>query len=386
MRTKGLLLVMSMISTVVKGAQIAPEVKMAAVVVTDSNVPERSAPLISFQPIHQAVLAAHDETAVTPSEEKDVKVAISDEKHGKSAMRVINVKPGHRRTRSAPPRDLVRRKLSPIKEEDAAEMLLQNYFEKPDITKRFYQLVCGNELVALRGFLNLQSRATIDFLVGNLYGVDDASILHCAIRSVDCQADEKNAVITYLITEVGVNFCAQDSRLRMPLHTAVLEDRLGMVGVLIKAIKDQKDSQVNYLDAQDKDGKTPLHLAVFGGYADIVKELIAGGAWVDAQDKDGKTPLHYAVSGGYHAISDFLVTNNANVNLIDKVGDTPLHAAARIADGVVITYLLAGNAKVAVKNNRGETPFDIAVYTGMSRAILELLRPSCCGDGCCCVQ
>jgi ankyrin repeat protein len=39
-----------------------------------------------------------------------------------------------------------------------------------------------------------------------------------------------------------------------------------------------------------------LHLAAASGRSKIVKELIDGGAPVDTQNKDGKTPLHLAGS------------------------------------------------------------------------------------------
>ena len=39
---------------------------------------------------------------------------------------------------------------------------------------------------------------------------------------------------------------------------------------------------------------TPLHLAASWGHKEIAELLIANGAYVNAKDKEGKTPLYHA--------------------------------------------------------------------------------------------
>ena len=51
------------------------------------------------------------------------------------------------------------------------------------------------------------------------------------------------------------------------------------------------------LSSYDKNGRTPLHLAVQNQLIDIVKELIDSGHHVNALDNFYKSPLHYAVIG-----------------------------------------------------------------------------------------
>lgn len=49
------------------------------------------------------------------------------------------------------------------------------------------------------------------------------------------------------------------------------------------------------LDAPDHDGRTPLFYAAEGGQADVARFLLSHGANTNSKGKDGRTPLHIAV-------------------------------------------------------------------------------------------
>lgn len=49
------------------------------------------------------------------------------------------------------------------------------------------------------------------------------------------------------------------------------------------------------LDEQDCQGKTPLHLAVEGGFSPVIEALVEAGADLNIQTNDGKTCLHLVV-------------------------------------------------------------------------------------------
>ena len=59
--------------------------------------------------------------------------------------------------------------------------------------------------------------------------------------------------------------------------------------------------------------------------------LVEKGSNVDAQDKQGETPLHSAItyvrqnSEGHEQILRLLLQSGANVNVKDQYGWTPLH-------------------------------------------------------------
>jgi ankyrin repeat protein len=58
------------------------------------------------------------------------------------------------------------------------------------------------------------------------------------------------------------------------------------------------NSEPSQVRALDVDGSTPLHVAAYRGYPDMVKLLIDNGAEIDRPDKHGFTPLAEAVLAG----------------------------------------------------------------------------------------
>ncbi len=49
------------------------------------------------------------------------------------------------------------------------------------------------------------------------------------------------------------------------------------------------------VNARNRDGDTPLHIAVALGYKDTVEMLLANKAEIDAKDNSGRTPLGFAL-------------------------------------------------------------------------------------------
>lgn len=59
-------------------------------------------------------------------------------------------------------------------------------------------------------------------------------------------------------------------------------------------------------------GTTPLHAAAHANQAAIAQMLIENGADVNAQDKDGKTPLHHTTFHKAKAAAKVLQNNGAS--------------------------------------------------------------------------
>lgn len=69
--------------------------------------------------------------------------------------------------------------------------------------------------------------------------------------------------------------------------------------------------------------------AVFNGYLDIAKELIAAGSWVNVKDSQGRSPLYFASGwGGEYGESGeftrFLLNSAANINAVTNDDWSPL--------------------------------------------------------------
>lgn len=129
----------------------------------------------------------------------------------------------------------------------------------------------------------------------------------------------------------------------------------------------------------NKQGETPLHSTISRPQKThkIIEILIANGANVNAKNRDGKTPLHLAVAPTHWNLNDtatkpilidILIAKGADVNAKDNEGNTPLNLAlpgeyyskAGIARSKIIIKLSsAKNADVNTKNNARHTPIHL---------------------------
>ena len=64
------------------------------------------------------------------------------------------------------------------------------------------------------------------------------------------------------------------------------------------------------------------------GQADILEELLKGGADKDEQDDEGRTALHFACGYGEVKCAEVLLSKGASVDLVDHNKNTALHYAA----------------------------------------------------------
>ena len=93
-------------------------------------------------------------------------------------------------------------------------------------------------------------------------------------------------------------------------------------------------ASANNLGRSDRQGLTLLHYACREGHLAAVEMLVEAGVALEAQDRDARTPLHLAcmmagklqlTRGRDHvAISQYLVQEGAMTGTQDKYGHTPL--------------------------------------------------------------
>ena len=68
------------------------------------------------------------------------------------------------------------------------------------------------------------------------------------------------------------------------------------------------------INAITLEGMTPLYLAVWKGYYDIIQKLLEHNADVKIADNDGATPLHAASQHNNADITRLVLTANPDVN------------------------------------------------------------------------
>jgi hypothetical protein len=97
-------------------------------------------------------------------------------------------------------------------------------------------------------------------------------------------------------------------------------------------------------------GKT-IHWAASKNYMGVVEVLLAHGDNVNAQGRDGSTPLHWAAEENSVEVAEFLLTHSAEVNSKDSSGWTALQLAANRGHKNIAGLLLDHGADMNAKEN-----------------------------------
>ena len=151
-----------------------------------------------------------------------------------------------------------------------------------------------------------------------------------------------------------------------PLYMAVYEDFADMVGVLLAHGADPSGPADN--------GATPLHVAARFNRVACAKRLLAAGAAPDAVDADGQTPLHIAARRNRPAMAALLLgAGRADVDGLGVTGCTALYLAAKHGHADVVAVLHAHGAAL----DRGRPlPHDVApLATAVTKVPPSLFFP-----------
>lgn len=111
----------------------------------------------------------------------------------------------------------------------------------------------------------------------------------------------------------------------------------------------------------EREGDTPLHVAVWADAVATAKALIENGADVRARLDSGATPMHVAARFDATGTATALLANGATVDDRDRRGWTPLHAAVRSDAFETAKVLLNEGTDVDARAERGLTPLHFAV-------------------------
>jgi len=107
---------------------------------------------------------------------------------------------------------------------------------------------------------------------------------------------------------------------------------------------------------EPQSGRTLLHDAVFHQSPDMVISLIEKGANINAADKEGYTPLILAVQSNNKQIADLLILKGADLNRRDIYGYTPLLWSLYYGNIDLAKILIEKRADVNIADNNGKTP------------------------------
>ena len=85
------------------------------------------------------------------------------------------------------------------------------------------------------------------------------------------------------------------------------------------------------------------------GNIEAVKQHLAAGTDVNAETRDGETPLHQAAVRGHKEIAELLIAKGADVSAKAVTGDTPLDIAIKF-NHTEITALLRKHGAAQVRD------------------------------------
>ncbi|KAJ4317788.1 hypothetical protein N0V84_007150 [Fusarium piperis] len=183
---------------------------------------------------------------------------------------------------------------------------------------------------------------------------------------------------TRTVEELKADVDAQDRHGWTPLHVAVLAGHEHLIRFLCRLSADRGGRGNvcvrDLTNLQNDSGHTPLHLAARGGDSSIVGQLLEAGADANLQDESGHTPLHLAARGDDSSIVYQLLEAGADADLQDESGHTPLHLAARGDDSSIVYQLLEAGADVDLQDESGHTPLHLAARGGDSSIVYQLLE------------
>uniref|UniRef100_A0ABD2XKZ4 Uncharacterized protein n=1 Tax=Trichogramma kaykai TaxID=54128 RepID=A0ABD2XKZ4_9HYME len=121
------------------------------------------------------------------------------------------------------------------------------------------------------------------------------------------------------------------------------------------------DDQRLKLDARDKEGNTPLRLALECGNKKAIESLLRSGADPNSVDENGSTLLYYICERGkdegmVEILKIFLECRAARIDSRDKSGRTPLYSTVEPGYGSMTALLLRRGADPNVADHKGLTP------------------------------
>ena len=98
----------------------------------------------------------------------------------------------------------------------------------------------------------------------------------------------------------------------------------------------EKDAPV---DAEGKNGVTPLHVAAHYDHQNVALLLLDKGASPHAAAKNGYTPLHITAKKNQLDIAASLLEYGAKTDAESKAGFTPLHLGAQVKEYLNSNYI-----------------------------------------------
>ena len=188
-----------------------------------------------------------------------------------------------------------------------------------------------------------------------------------SLHHVLCGLGKNPEVLEYLPTQESAKMAvkAQDRTGKTPLHLAA--ERIGAEQHIRLLLDHGADMGV-----KDCEGFMPAHTAAFKGSAECTRALVEAGFDLNTRGRLGRTILHEAVLGRVVPIVESLLGREGAQMVIDAWdfnGNTPLHLATGNSveadvEVEMVRLLMRHGANIELKNREGNTPAHIVARGG----------------------
>ncbi|KXJ88602.1 hypothetical protein Micbo1qcDRAFT_197362 [Microdochium bolleyi] len=179
-----------------------------------------------------------------------------------------------------------------------------------------------------------------------------------------------SAALELLAASHEVSLDGQDRDGRTPLMLAIMQWNKSTASWLI-----EHEASV---DLADNLARSPLTVAVISGNAEIVQMLVAARAPLDQVSTLGETPICRAAMDGHSEIVRELVAAGASLDIPLENGRTPLSWAASSEDVTMLQILLDGGASPDTQSHDGASPLRLAAEAGRVEAVEILINFELC--------
>ena len=171
-------------------------------------------------------------------------------------------------------------------------------------------------------------------------------------------ANQRYTEIVKLLLSHGADLSTTDTEGNTPLIIAVKNNMIDIVKIILDYKQD--------INVKNNAGRTALWVATSDGYRpEIVKLLLSHGADLSITDTEGRhTPLWVAVFRNYIDIVKIMLNYKHNINIKSNAGNTPLCIAAQYGYSEIVELLINKKADLNIKNDHGVSPLIGALQNG----------------------
>ncbi|RFU27758.1 hypothetical protein B7463_g8575, partial [Scytalidium lignicola] len=176
--------------------------------------------------------------------------------------------------------------------------------------------------------------------------------------------DSGTEEVVRLLAEAGANVNHQVYDGSTPVHQAVNN------GTIKKLMEFRPDVNIPNID-----DNMPLHFVRRGMPLEHAQLLVHAGAILDFQNKEGYTPLGVALYNGNDGVAEYLIERKANVNIASQAYGAPLHLACRNSTIDMVRKLVDAGADVdlAVPGIPG-TPLQATLLRYITKEVDTIIR------------